>query len=51
MSKMDYGRWNEWDGLRTEENKNETWPMKCELNEMRRNMNNEDYNRTRRIQK
>ena len=38
---MDYGTWNEWDGLSTQENKNETKSMKCELKEMRWNMNNE----------
>ena len=41
MKKMDYGRWNQWDGLFTEGNKNETWPMKYRLKEMRWNMNNE----------
>ena len=40
MNEMDYGRWNEWDGLWTEGNKNETWSMKCGLKEMRWNMNN-----------
>ena len=43
---MDYGRWNEWDGLWTEGNKNETWTMKCELKKMRWNMNNEIDNIT-----
>ena len=38
---MDCGRWNEWDGLWTEGNKNETWSMKCGLKEMRWNMINE----------
>ena len=38
---MDCGRWNEWGGLWTEGNKNETWSMKCRLKEMRWNMNNE----------
>ena len=54
---MDYGRWNEWYGLWTEVNKNETWSMKCGLKEiyetwtmkcglkeMRWNMNNEVKN-------
>ena len=31
---MDYGRWNEWYGLWTEVNKNETWSMKCGLKEI-----------------
>ena len=39
--KIYYSRWNEWDGLWTEGNKNETWSMKCGLEEMRWNMNNE----------
>ena len=43
---MDCGRWNEWDGLWTEGNKNETWSMKCGLKEMRWNMNNEVDNAT-----
>ena len=43
---MDCGRWNEWDGLWTEGNKNETWSMKCGLKEMRWNMNNEVDNVT-----
>ena len=30
---MDCGRWNEWDGLWTEGNENETWSMKCGLTE------------------
>ena len=34
-NEMDYSRWNEWDGLWTEGSKNETWSMKCELDEMR----------------
>ena len=38
---MDCGMWNEWDGLSTEGNKNETWSMKCGLKEMRWSMNNE----------
>ena len=38
---MDCGKWNEWDGLSTEGNKNETWTTKCRLKEMRWNMNNE----------
>ena len=46
MNEMDYGRWNEWDGLWTEGNKNETWKMKCGLKEMRWNMNNEVNNVT-----
>ena len=33
MNEMDYGRGNEWDGLWTEENKNETWSMKRGLKE------------------
>ena len=33
MNEMDYGRWNEWDGLWTEGNKNETWSVKCGLKE------------------
>ena len=37
---MERSRWNEWDGLWTEENKNETWSMKCGLKEMRWNINN-----------
>ena len=37
----DYGRQNEWDRLRTEGNKNETWSMKCGLKEIRWDMNNE----------
>ena len=54
MSKMDCGRWNEWDGLWTEGNKmkhdqwsadwrkwHETWTIKCGMTELRRNMNNE----------
>ena len=43
---MDCGTWNEWDGLWTEGNKNETWSMKCGLKEMRWNMNNEVDNVT-----
>ena len=43
---MDCGRWNEWDGLWTEGNKNETWSMKCGRKEMRWNMNNEVDNVT-----
>ena len=43
---MDCGRWNEWDGLWTEGNNNETWSMKCGLKEMRWNMNNEVDNVT-----
>ena len=38
---MDSARWNEWDWLWAEGNKNETWSMKCGLKEMRWNMNNE----------
>ena len=41
VNEKDYGRWNEWDGLWTEENKDETWTMKCALKEMRWNMNND----------
>ena len=43
---MDCGTWNQWDGLWTEGNKNETWSMKCGLKEMRWNMNNEVDNVT-----
>ena len=43
---MDCDRWNEWDGLWTEGNKNETWSMKCGLKEMRWNMSNEADNVT-----
>ena len=43
---MDYGRWNEWDGLWTEGSKNGTWSMKCGLKEMRWNMSNEVDNVT-----
>ena len=39
VNEMGYGRWNEWDGLWTEGNKNETWTIKCGLKEMRWNMN------------
>ena len=46
MNEMDCGRWNEWDGLWTERNKNEKWSMKCGLKEMRWNMNNEVDNAT-----
>ena len=46
MNEMDCGRWNEWDGLWTEGNKNETWSMKCGLKEIRWNMNNEVDNVT-----
>ena len=46
MSEMDCGRWNEWDGLWTEGNKNETWSMKCGLKEMKWNMKNEVDNTT-----
>ena len=28
MNEIDYVRWNEWDGLWTEGNNNETWSMK-----------------------
>ena len=41
MNEMDYGKWNECDGLPTEGNKNETWSMKWELKEMGWNMNSE----------
>ena len=41
INKMDSARWNEWDWLWAEGNKNETWSMKCGLKEMRWNMNNE----------
>ena len=40
MNEMDYGRWNEWDGLWVKGNKNEEWSMKCGLKEMRWKMNN-----------
>ena len=33
MNEMDYGRWNEWDGLWTEGNKNEAWSVTCGLKE------------------
>ena len=46
MNEMDCGRWNEWDGLWAEGNKNETWSMKCGLKEIRWNMNNEVDNVT-----
>ena len=43
---MDYGRWNECDGMWTEWNKDETWSMKCGLKEMTQNMNHEINNVT-----
>ena len=43
---MDCGTWNEWDGMWTEGNKNETWSMKCGLTEMCWKMNNEFDNVT-----
>ena len=43
---MDYGTWNEWDGLWTAGNRNETWSMKCRLKEMGWNMNSEINNVT-----
>ena len=46
MNEIDYVRWNEWDGLWTEGNNNETWSMKCGLKEMRWNMNDEVGNVT-----
>ena len=46
MNEMDCGSLNEWDGLWAEENKNETWSMKCGLKEMRWNMNNKVDNAT-----
>ena len=46
MNKMDYGRWNECDGMWTEWNKDETWSMKCGLKEMTQNMNHEINNVT-----
>ena len=46
MNKMGYGRWNEWDGLWTEGNKNATWSIKCGLKEIRWNLNNEIDNVT-----
>ena len=42
MNEMDYGRWNEWDGLWVKGNKNEGWSMKCGLKEMRWKMNNNE---------
>ena len=42
MNEMDYGRWNEWDGLWTEGSKNEAWSIRCGLKEMRWNMMNND---------
>ena len=41
MNKMDCRRWNEWDGLWTEGNKNEISSIKCGLKGMRSNINNE----------
>ena len=37
VNEMDYGRWNEWDGLQTEENKmkHEQWSLWTEGNEMK----------------
>ena len=46
INEMDYGRWNEWDKLWTEGNKNETWSIKCGLKEIRWTMNNEIDNVT-----
>ena len=40
-NEMDYGQWNEWDGVWTERKSDETWTVKCGLKEMRQNMNNE----------
>ena len=42
MNEMDYGRWNEWDGLWTKGNKNETWSMQCGLTE-RSEMKHEEW--------
>ena len=56
LNEIDYGRWNEADGLWTEMKHEqkivdwrkwyETWTMKCGLKEMRWNMNNEVNNVT-----
>ena len=46
MNEIVCARWNEWDGLWAEGNKNETWSMKCGLKEIRWNMNNEVDNVT-----
>ena len=35
VNEMDYVKWNKWDGLWTEGNKNEIWTIKCALKEMR----------------
>ena len=32
---MDCGRWNEWNGLWTEGNKNETWTVNCGAKEIK----------------
>ena len=32
---MDCGRWNEWNGLWTEGNKNETWTVNCGVKEIK----------------
>ena len=51
INEIDYGRWNEWDGLWTERNKNETWSISvgwkkwdetCGMKEMRWNMGTEE---------
>ena len=41
VNEMDCDRRNTWDGLWIDGNKNETWTMKCELTDLRWNMNNE----------
>ena len=59
VNKVDYDRWNEWDGLSTDGNEmkhdlwcvdwrkwDEAWTMKYGLTEMRWNMNNEVNNVT-----
>ena len=43
MNEMDCRRWNKWDALWIEGNKNETWSMKCGLMEKRWNMNNKKW--------
>ena len=44
VNEMGNGRWNRWDGIWTERNKNETWSMKFWVKEMRWNMNNKVWN-------
>ena len=46
MIEIDYGRWNEWDGLWAEGNENKTWSLSFGLKEMRWNVNNEVDNIT-----